>query len=174
LRDNRAAEIGNSLVAPDVHMEEVVIGSSFEVVIGSSLEVAIDDSLEVVIGSSLEMAINDSLEVVAINDSLEVAINDSLKAAIDDSLKAAINEISPSDELPISPSDELPKVGNPTSDEKDSKTLREFITESDVDDELKWGCIAKKLNRTMMACRKRMRMILKCGIYGEEKTGEHI
>jgi hypothetical protein len=174
LRDNRAAEIGNSLVAPDVHMEEVVIGSSFEVVIGSSLEVAIDNSLEVVIGSSLEMAINDSLEVVAINDSLEVAINDSLEAAIDDSLKAAINEISPSDELPISPSDELPKVGNPTSDEKDSKTLREFITESDVDDELKWGCIAKKLNRTMLACQKRMRMILNCGIYGEEKTGEHI
>ena len=165
-RYNAVAKIGDSLVAPDVRMEKVVIGSSLEVVIGSSLEAVIDSSLEVVIGSSLEVAINDSLEVVVINDSLE--------AAIDDSLKAAINEISPSDELPISPSDELPKVGNPTSDEKDSKTLREFITESDVDDELKWGSIAKKLNRTMLACRKRMRMILKCGIYGEEKTGEHI
>ncbi len=58
-------------------------------------------------------------------------------------------------------------------DEKDSKTLREYITESDVDDELKWGRIAKKLNRTILACQKRMRMILECGIYGEEKTGEH-
>ena len=168
------AKIGDSLVDPDVRMKEVVIGSSLEVVIGSSLEVVIGSSLEVMIGSSLEVTINDSLEVVAINDSLEAAIDDSLEAAIDDSLKVAINEISPSDELPISPSDELPKVGNPTSDEKDSRTLREFITESDVDDELKWGCIAKKLNRTMLACRKRMRMILNCGIYGEEKIGEHI
>ena len=82
-RDNAEVKIGDSLMAPDVRMEEVVIGSSFEVVIGSSLEV--------VIGSSLEVAINDSLEM-----------------AIDDSLEAAINEISPSDELPIFPSDELP------------------------------------------------------------------
>jgi hypothetical protein len=41
------------------------------------------------------------------------------------------------------------------------------------DDELKWGQIAMKLNRTTLACRKRMRMILDCGIYGEEKMGEH-
>jgi hypothetical protein len=59
-------------------------------------------------------------------------------------------------------------------DEKDGKTLREYITESDVDNEFKWGSIAKKLNRTIVACQKRMRMILDCGIYGEEKTGEHI
>ena len=82
-RDNRAAEIGDLLVAPDVRMEEVVIGSSFKVVIGSSLKV--------MISSSLEMAINDLLEV-----------------AINNSLEAAINEITPSDELPIFPLDELP------------------------------------------------------------------
>ena len=39
-------------------------------------------------------------------------------------------------------------------DEKDSKTLQEYVTESDVDDELKWGHIAKKLNHTTLACRK--------------------
>jgi hypothetical protein len=59
-------------------------------------------------------------------------------------------------------------------DEKDSKTLREYITERDVDDEFKWGRIAKKLNRSESACKLRMRKILECGIYGEEKTGEHI
>jgi hypothetical protein len=59
-------------------------------------------------------------------------------------------------------------------DEKDSKTLREYITQCDVDDEFKWGRIAKKLNRSESACKVRMRMILECGIYGEEKTGEHI
>ncbi len=73
-RDNRAAEIGDLLVAPDVRMEEVVIGSSFKVAIGSSLEVAIDDSLEVAINNLLEVTIDDSLEV-AINDSPEVAID---------------------------------------------------------------------------------------------------
>ena len=82
-RYNAEAKIGDSFVAPDVRMEEVVIGSSFEVVIGSSLKV--------MISSSLEMAINDLLEV-----------------AINNSLEAAINEITPSDELPIFPSDELP------------------------------------------------------------------
>jgi hypothetical protein len=75
-RYNAVAKIGDSLVAPDIRMEEVVIGSSLEVVIGSSLEV--------VIGSSLEVAINDSLEV-AIDNSLEVAIDDSLEEAIDGS-----------------------------------------------------------------------------------------
>jgi hypothetical protein len=59
-------------------------------------------------------------------------------------------------------------------DEKDSKTLREYVSESDVDDEFKWSRIAKILNRTKVACKKRMRMILDCGIYDEEKTGEHI
>ena len=86
-RYNAEAKIGDSFVAPDVRMEEVVIGSSFEVVIGSSLKV--------MISSSLEMAINDLLEV-----------------AINNSLEAAINEITPSDELPIFPSDELPIKNN--------------------------------------------------------------
>jgi len=58
--------------------------------------------------------------------------------------------------------------------EKDCKMLREFITESNVDDELKWGRIAKELNRTTLACKSKMRKILDCGIFGEEKTGEHI
>ena len=66
------------------------------------------------------------------------------------------------------------KINKQIWDEKDSKTLREYIAESDVDDELKWGRIAKKLNRTTLACRKRMRKILDSGIYGEEKTGENI
>jgi hypothetical protein len=122
-RDNRAAEIGDSLVAPDVRMEEVVIGSSLEVVIGSSLEMAIDDSLEVVIDDLLEVAIDDSLEAAidnsleaAIDNSLEAAIDNSLEAAINNSLKEAIDEIAPLDELPIFSLDELPKAGNPTSE----------------------------------------------------------
>jgi hypothetical protein len=36
----------------------------------------------------------------------------------------------------------------------------------------KWGRIAKKLNRSEWACKRRMRKILDCGIYGEEKNGE--
>ena len=74
----------------------------------------------------------------------------------------------------VKPKETVVKISKKNWNEKDSKTLREYITECDVDDELKWGRIAKKLNRTTLACRKRMRMILNCGIYGEEKTGEHI
>ena len=37
-----------------------------------------------------------------------------------------------------------------------------------------WGRIAKKLNRSEMACKHEMRKILDCGIYGEEKEGELI
>jgi hypothetical protein len=54
------------------------------------------------------------------------------------------------------------------------KTLREYITESDVDDIFMWGHIAKKLNRSESACKQRMRKILDCGIYGKEKEGELI
>jgi len=39
---------------------------------------------------------------------------------------------------------------------------------------LNWGRIAKKLNCSEIACKQRMRMILDCGIYGEEKKGELI
>ena len=39
---------------------------------------------------------------------------------------------------------------------------------------MRHGIKTKKLNRTTLACRKRMRKILDCGIYGEEKTGENI
>ena len=74
----------------------------------------------------------------------------------------------------VKPKETVVKISKKNWNEKDSKTLREYITECDVDDELKWGRIAKKLNRTTLACQKRMRMILDCGIYGEEKTGEHI
>ena len=35
----------------------------------------------------------------------------------------------------------------------DCKTLREYITENDVDDVFKWGRIAKKLNRSERACK---------------------
>jgi len=51
---------------------------------------------------------------------------------------------------------------------------REYITENDVDDVFKWGCIAKKLNCSERACKSKMRNILDCGIYGEEKVGELI
>ncbi len=37
-----------------------------------------------------------------------------------------------------------------------------------------WGHIAKKLNRSESACKQKMRKILDCGIYGEEKEGELI
>jgi hypothetical protein len=74
----------------------------------------------------------------------------------------------------VKPKGTVVKINKQIWDEKDSKTLREYIAESDVDDELKWGRIAKKLNRTTLACQKRIRMILDCGIYGEEKTGENI
>ena len=74
----------------------------------------------------------------------------------------------------VKPKETVVKKSQKMWDEKDSKMLQEYVTESDVDDELKWGRIAKKLNRTTLACQKRMRMILDCGIYGEEKTGEHI
>jgi predicted transcriptional regulator len=50
--------------------------------------------------------------------------------------------------------------------------LREYITESDEDNMFMWGRIAKKLNRSELACKYRMRKILDCGIYGEEKEGE--
>ena len=56
-RDNAEVKIGDSLMAPDVRMEEVVIGSSFEVVIGSSLEVVIGSSLELPIFPSYELPI---------------------------------------------------------------------------------------------------------------------
>jgi hypothetical protein len=51
---------------------------------------------------------------------------------------------------------------------------REYITENDVDNVFKWGCIAKKLNRSERACKSNLRNILDCGIYGEEKVGELI
>jgi hypothetical protein len=73
----------------------------------------------------------------------------------------------------VKPKKTVVKINKQIWDKKDSKTLREYIAESDVDDEFKWGRIAKKLNRTTLACKIRMRMILDCGIYGEEKTGEH-
>jgi hypothetical protein len=74
----------------------------------------------------------------------------------------------------VKPNETVVKKSKQIWDEKDSKTLREYITECDVDDEFKWGRIAKKLTRSELACKLRMRMILECGIYGEEKTGEHI
>jgi hypothetical protein len=98
-RDNAEAKIGDSLIAPDVRMEEVVIGSSFEVVIGSSLEVAINDSLEVVIDNSLEAEINE----ISPSDELPIFPSDELPIFPSDELP-----IFPLDELPIFPSDELP------------------------------------------------------------------
>jgi hypothetical protein len=56
----------------------------------------------------------------------------------------------------------------------DCKTFREYVTENDEDDMFMWGCTAKKLNRSELACKQQMRMILDCGIYGEEKEGELI
>jgi hypothetical protein len=74
----------------------------------------------------------------------------------------------------VKPKETVVKLNKSTWNDDDCKTLREYISESDVDDELKWGRIAKKLNRTTLACKSKMRMILDCGIFGEEKTGEHI
>jgi hypothetical protein len=56
----------------------------------------------------------------------------------------------------------------------DCKTLRKYITENDVDDMFMWGRIAKKLNRSEMACKQKTRMILDCGIYDKEKEGDLI
>ena len=106
-RDNAEVKIGDSLMAPDVRMEEVVIGSSFEVVIGSSLEVAINDSLEVVIDNSLEAAINE----ISPSDELPIFPSDELPIFPSDELPIfPLDELPtfPSDELPILPLDELP------------------------------------------------------------------
>ena len=50
----------------------------------------------------------------------------------------------------------------------------EFVSESNEDDMCMWHLIAMKLNHSELACKQRMRTILDCGIYGEEKKGELI
>ena len=110
-RDNAEVKIGDSLMAPDVRMEEVVIGSSFEVVIGSSLEVAINDSLEVAIDDSLEAAINE----ISPSDELPIFPSDELPIFPLDELPIFPSyelPIFPLDELPIFPLDELPIKNN--------------------------------------------------------------
>ena len=69
----------------------------------------------------------------------------------------------------VKPKETVVKKSQKMWDEKDSKTLREYVTESDVDDELKWGRIAKKLNRTTLACQKQIRMILDCGFMAKRR-----
>ena len=66
------------------------------------------------------------------------------------------------------------KLNKSTWNEDDCKTLREYVSENDEEDVCMWSRIAIKLNRTESACKKRMRIILDCGIYGEEKKGELI
>jgi hypothetical protein len=66
------------------------------------------------------------------------------------------------------------KLNKKNWNDDDCKTLREYITEKDVDDIYMWGHIAKKLNRSELACKSKLRKILDCGIYGEEKKGELI
>ncbi len=66
------------------------------------------------------------------------------------------------------------KLNRSKWNDDDCKTLREYVTENDEDEICMWGHIAKKLNRSESACKQRMRMILDCGIYSEEKEGELI
>jgi hypothetical protein len=64
------------------------------------------------------------------------------------------------------------KLNKSNWNDDDCKTLREYVSKCDVDDMCMWHLIAKKLNRSELACKQRMRMILDCGIYDEEKKGE--
>jgi hypothetical protein len=66
------------------------------------------------------------------------------------------------------------KLNKSKWNDDDCKTLREYITENDLDDMFMWDHIAKKLNRSERACKEKMRKILDCGIYSEEKEGEII
>ena len=66
------------------------------------------------------------------------------------------------------------KLNKKNWNDDDCKTLREYITENDVDNMFLWDHIAKKLNRSERACKEKMRMIFDCGIYSEEKEGEII
>ena len=86
----------------------------------------------------------------------------------------ALNQQQTAGRVKVKPKETVVKINKQIWDEKDSKTLCEYIAQSDIDDELKWGQIAKKLNRTTVACQTRMRKFLDCGVYGEEKTGENI
>ena len=74
----------------------------------------------------------------------------------------------------VKPAKSAVKLNNRKWNDDNCKTLQECITENDVDDIFMWGHIAKKLNRSEMACKQKMRKILDCGIYGEAKEGEQI
>jgi hypothetical protein len=74
----------------------------------------------------------------------------------------------------VKPAKSAVKLNKSKWNDDECKTLREYITESDVDDIFMWGRIAKRLNRSEMACKQKMRKILDCGIYCEEKEGELI
>jgi len=74
----------------------------------------------------------------------------------------------------VKPTKSAVKLNKSKWNDHDCKMLLEYVSESDEDDMCMWRLIAMKLNRSELACKQRMRMILDCGIYGEEKMGELI
>ena len=74
----------------------------------------------------------------------------------------------------VKPAKSAVKLNKKNWNDDDCKTLREYITEKDVDDMFMWGRVAKMLNRSESACKFQWRKFLDCGIYGEEKESELI
>ena len=69
----------------------------------------------------------------------------------------------------VKPAKSAVKLKRKNWNDDDCKTFREYVTENDEDDMFMWGRTAKKLNRSELACKQQMRMILDCGFMAKRR-----